>query len=277
MRHGLSVHESQPMARKFFTFKYFLKHRAAAGFCPEKLFKEPPMNFQAHLRNMLEMMQEEFLVLFLGGLLVQLLVSLTLGILAGPLMGGYLLAMMQWLRTGRRCEFNDLFSGLKRFPELFPFCIMGLLVFLGYLLLIVPGVLMTVWWVYVLPLMAHQGLSLGAAMSASKNKVSEKGFFMHLVFLLLISLVPVFVILLAAAIVPPLAVLQYFLFPLQSACLASLYLEQFTDFDPEKRGKESIDVHGFAAPAGSPVPPPVPDENDQGRAGRVGRDIQPAW
>ena len=235
------------------------------------------MNFQAHLRNMVDMMQEEFVVLFLGGLLVQLLMSLTLGLLAGPLMGGYMLAMIEWLRTGRRCEFNDLFSGLKRFSELFPIFFMGLLVMFGFFLLVLPGIVMTVWWVYALPLMAHQGLSLGTAMTASKNKVSEKGFFMHLVFLLLISLVPMFVITIAAALVPPLAALQYFLFPLQCACLASLYLEQFTGFDPEKRGKVSAAAQGFAAPADIDVPPPVPDENDQGRAGRVGHDVQPAW
>lgn len=235
------------------------------------------MNFQAHLRNMVDMMQEEFVVLFLGGLLVQLLVSLTLGLLAGPLMGGYLLSMIGWLRTGERCEFNDLFSGLKRFGDLFPLFFMGLLVMFGFFLLVLPGVVMTVWWLYALPLMAHQGLSLGAAMTASKDKVSEKGFFMHLVFLLLISLVPLFVITIAAALVPPLAALQYFLFPLQCACLASLYLEQFTGFDPEKRGKASAAARDFAAPADSAGPPPVPDENNQGRAGRIGNDVQSAW
>lgn len=235
------------------------------------------MNFQAHLRNMVDMMQEEFVVLFLGGLLVQLLISLTLGLLAGPLMGGYMLAMIGWLRTGKRCEFNDLFSGLKRFGDLFPLFFMGLLVMFGFFLLVLPGVVMTVWWLYALPLMAHQGLPLGAAMTASKDKVSEKGFFMHLVFLLLISLVPLFIITIAAALVPPLAALQYFLFPLQCACLASLYLEQFIGFDPEKRGKESAAAQDFAAPADSDGPPPVPDENNQGRAGRIGNDVQSAW
>lgn len=235
------------------------------------------MNFQAHLKNMLDMMKEEFVVFFVGGCLVQLLISLTLGILSGPLMGGYLLAMIRWLETGKRSEFNDLFAGMKRFGELFPVFFMMLLILLGYFLVLAPGILMTVWWLYVLPLMAHQGLSMGAAMRSSKGKVGEKGFFMHLVFLLLISMVPVFIIYMAAAIVPPLAALQYFLFPLQCACLASLYLEQFTEFDPEKRGKASADVQGFSAPAEPPCPPPVPDQNSQGRTGRVGGNVQPAW
>jgi len=237
------------------------------------------MNFQAHLKNMLEMMQEEFVVLFIGGCLVQLLISLSLGILTGPLMGGYLLAMIRWLETGRRCEFNDIFAGMKRFGELFSVFFMMLLILFGYFLVIAPGILMTVWWLYVLPLMAHRGLTLGAAMKASKNKVSENGFFMHLVFLLMISMVPVFIIYIAAAILPPLAVLQYFLFPLQCACLASLYLEQFTGFDPEKRGKASAAAHGFSQPPADepPCPPPVPDQNSQGRTGCVGGNVQPAW
>ena len=235
------------------------------------------MNFQAHLKNMLEMMREEFVVLFVGGCIVQLLISLTLGLLIGPLMGGYLLVMIRWLETGKRCEFNDLFAGMKRFSELFSVFFMMLLILLGYFLVLAPGILMTVWWVYVLPLMAHRGLSLGESMKASKNKVGEKGFFMHLVFLLMISMVPMFVIWMAAAIVPPLAGLQYFLFPLQCACLASLYLEQFTGFDPEKRGKASADAHGFSAPADPSCPPPVPEENSQGRTGCVGGNVQPAW
>ena len=36
-----------------------------------KKIEEYPMNFQAHLRNMVDMMQEEFVVLIIGGLLGQ--------------------------------------------------------------------------------------------------------------------------------------------------------------------------------------------------------------
>jgi len=243
-----------------------------------KNFREPLMNFQAHLKNMVEMMQEEFVVLFLGGCIIQLLLSLTLGILAGPLMAGYLLAMIRWLETGKGSDFNDIFAGMKRFGDFFPVFFMMLLILLGYFLVLAPGILMTVWWLYVLPLMAHRGLTMGEAMKASKDKVGEKGFFMHLVFLLLISVVPVFVIYMAAAILPPLALLQYFLFPLQCACLASLYLEQFTGFDPEKRGRMSAGAQAFSQPAEPPpCPPPVPEQDGQDRTACVGHNIQPAW
>lgn len=194
------------------------------------------MDFQGHLKNMMDMMKEQFWVFFVGGLIIQFIISITLGILTGPLMAGYFLLMIQWLKTEEPCEFNDLFSGMRRFAELFSVFFLMLLILLGYMLLIVPGVVMTVWWMYVLFLMADKGLPLGEAMSASKAKVSEKGFFMHLVFMLMISVVPTIMLTIIAAIIPPLAVLQYFLFPLQCACLTSLYLEQFDGFEPSARG-----------------------------------------
>ncbi len=195
------------------------------------------MDFQGHLKNMMDMMREQFLVLFVGGIVIQFLISLTLGILTGPLMAGYLLLMIQWLKTEEPCEFNDLFSGMRRFAELFSVFFLMLLILLGYMLLMVPGVVMTVWWLYVLFLMADKGMSLGEAMNASKEKVTEKGFFMHLVFMLMISVVPTLMLTIVAAIIPPLAVLQYFLFPLQCACLTSLYLEQFEGVAPSARAK----------------------------------------
>jgi len=194
------------------------------------------MDFQGHLKNMIDMMKEEFWVLFVGGLIIQFLIYLTLGILTGPLMAGYLLLMIQWLKTEETCEYNDLFSGMRRFTDLFSVFLLMLLILLGYMLFVVPGVVMTVWWMYVLFLMVDKGLPLAEAMSASKEKVSEKGFFMHLVFMLMISVVPTMLLTLIAAIIPPLAVLQYFLFPLQCACLTSLYLEQFEGFEPSARG-----------------------------------------
>jgi hypothetical protein len=194
------------------------------------------MDFQGHLKNTIDMMKEEFIVLFVGGLILQLLISLTLGILAGPLMAGYIVVMIHWLKTEEPCEFNDLFAGMRRFADFFSIFFLMLLLLLGYMMLVVPGIVMTVWWMYVLFLMADKGMPLGEAMSASKEKVGEKGFFMHLVFMLMISVVPTMLLTVIAAIVPPLAVLQYFLFPLQCACMTSLYLEQFDEFAPSARG-----------------------------------------
>lgn len=185
------------------------------------------MDFSSHLKNMMEMVQKEFLVLVIGGLVIQFLSGITLGLLSGPLVGGYLLVILNWLNTGRRCEFNDIFLGMKRFKEFFSVFLLMLLIFCGFMFFLLPGIIMTVWWMYAILLIGDRNVSLGEAMTLSKEKVMEKGFFMHLVFLLMISFVPTFLLAIVAAIIPPLAVLHYFLFPLQCACLVSLYREQF--------------------------------------------------
>lgn len=238
------------------------------------------MNFQAHLENMLEMMQDEFVAFFLGGIVIQLLCSITLGILSGPLMGGYLLIMVNWLRSGTRAEFNDIFCGMKRFGELFPLFFLMLLILAGYMLFVLPGVLMSVWWLYVPLYMADKKMTLSEAMGASRARVTEKGFFMHLVFLLMITVIPLMLVTMVATVIPPLAILQYGLFPLQCACLASLYLEQCEGLDPADRNGGSGRRPEIEPPPTSsappPPPPPPPDENQQRGPGRIGQQILPA-
>ena len=215
------------------------------------------MNFQAHLENAFKIMKEEFVVFFLGGLLIQILTTVSLGLLSGPLMGGYLLLLVLWFREGKRPVFNDLFYGMQRFGELFPLFFLGLLIFCGFMLFVLPGVLFMTWWIYAVFLMADRNMKLGEAMTASKNRVNERGFFMHLVFLFMITVVPIFLISIASALIPPLAALQYFLFPLQSACQASLYLEQVEGRNPVNcfRGK----MEEKQIPHTPPPPPPAGD------------------
>ena len=217
------------------------------------------MNFQAHLENAFEIMKREFVVFFLGGLLIQLLTTVSLGLLAGPLMGGYLLMLVLWFRERRQPVFNDLFYGMQRFRELFPLFFLGILIFCGLMLFVLPGVLFMTWWVYAVFLMTDRNMKLGEAMTASKDRVNERGFFMHLVFLFMISVVPIALITMLSALIPPLAALQYCLFPLQSACQASLYLEQVDGLDPtncfrgDKREKQLPHT---------PPPPPPPAAGD---------------
>ena len=56
------------------------------------------MNFQAYLEDTYRIVKEEPLILILGGLVVQLLTVFSLGILAGPFMGGYTLLVILYLR-----------------------------------------------------------------------------------------------------------------------------------------------------------------------------------
>ncbi len=217
------------------------------------------MNFQAHLGNAFEIMKREFVVFFLGGLLIQLLTALSLGLLAGPLMGGYLLLLVLWFREGKKPVLNDLFNGMQRFGALFPLLFLGVLIFCGFMLFVLPGVVFMTWWIYTVFLMADRNMKLGEAMTASKDRVNERGFFMHLVFLFMISVVPIALITMISALIPPLAALQYFLFPLQAACQASLYLEQVDGLDPAncfRAGKRAEQI------SHEPSPPPPPAAAD---------------
>ncbi len=78
------------------------------------------MNFQAYLENTYRIIKAEPIILILGGLVVQLLTILTMGILAGPFMGGYFLLIIYYIRENRKPTFNDIFSGLQQFANLLP-------------------------------------------------------------------------------------------------------------------------------------------------------------
>ena len=82
----------------------------------------PTMNFQAYLENTWRIVKLEPLVLIGGGFLFQLLFFVTQGfisIIAGPLLGGYVLLIILYLRENKRPAFNDLFAGFKQFGNLF--------------------------------------------------------------------------------------------------------------------------------------------------------------
>jgi len=85
--------------------------------------------------------------------------------------------------------------------------------------------------------MVDKEMGLGDAMRESRAKVLEKGFFMHLVFVFMITLVPDLIISFLASAVPLFNLLFILVPPLQAGCLASLYLEQFEGLDPAERMK----------------------------------------
>ena len=195
----------------------------------------PTMNFQAYLEDAWRIIKQEPLVLIGGGFLYQLLFFLTQGfiiIIAGPLLGGYLLLIILYLREKRRPTFNDLFIGFKQFGNLFPYFLVLLIIFIGFALLILPGLVFATWWMYVLPLMVDRKMSFSDAMRMSMNKVNETGFFMHLVFLLLVTLIPFLLLIILTATMPVLTILSVLLPPIQFGCLASLYVDQFGPEEP---------------------------------------------
>ena len=82
-----------------------------------------------------------------------LLVLLTLVVLAGPIRGGYDMAMLRLIRGDDSVSFGDLFAGFSKFRHLFfTWLLYVLAVIGGMILLIVPGIilLMTLWPAFLL-------------------------------------------------------------------------------------------------------------------------------
>jgi hypothetical protein len=190
------------------------------------------MDFQGYLKNTYELLKRHPFFFILGGFIAQLLTMISLSFLAGPFLGAYLMTMILFLRNGKKPEFNDLFAGLPKIRQLFSFFFLLLIIVIGFMLLILPGIVFATWWIYTLPLMADKEMKLADAMRESLHKVNEKGFFMHLIFVLMITFVPFFILNFLAALLPLLNVLKLLLPPLQTGCLVGLYLEQFENIAP---------------------------------------------
>lgn len=142
-------------------------------------FKEP---WDLTLKNLVSM---------IIGCLVGLIVTvLTLGVLGVAIYPG-VHGMYLKAKKGEEVKVGDVFMYTgKFFPLLVATLVLGLLVFIGLLLLIVPGILFMTWWMYVPMLVADKGLSLSDAMRVSKEAVTGKGgTFMHFLFLLVVGFI----------------------------------------------------------------------------------------
>jgi len=118
--------------------------------------------------------------LIVGALLVALLSVVTIGILAGPLMGGYYLMVSRRIREGRPAEIGDVFSAFDRFGSLFiAVLVIAILVAIGLVFLILPGLMLAAIWLYVPLFIVDQKMSFGEAMAASRELVTKNGFWLH--------------------------------------------------------------------------------------------------
>ncbi len=195
------------------------------------------MFIERHLSAAWRLVWEEPLFMLIGGLIVQVINVLSFGICTGPALGGYMLCLIWKLRDNRPLRLDNLLVGFSRFGPLFPYAVVPLLTVLGFIFFLVPGVIFLTWWLYTLQLMADRELPLATAMAASRQQVRETGFWSHLLFIAVITMLPNFVINAAMMVFPFVKVLQIVVMPFQCACLASLYVESFGEphFLPNRR------------------------------------------
>nr|MBF0221015.1 hypothetical protein [Desulfobulbaceae bacterium] len=190
------------------------------------------MDIDTHLRNAFRFIKEEPLYAILGSLIVLVMNVATIGLLSGPIIGGYFIGVLKFVRDDQKPVLNDLFAGFQRLGYLFSFILVSILTIFGFLLLVIPGLVMMTWWIYVLLLMIDTNMPLSQAMAVSRKKVQEKGFFRHFVFIAMLAVLPTLIINLLALFLPPLKLLQLVVMPIQSACVVSLYVEQFSRTAP---------------------------------------------
>jgi len=100
------------------------------------------------------------------------LIIVSLGILAPVTTAGYVQSLLRAVREGRSPEIGDLFSQMRLFlPLLFFFACAGIVIFVGFTLLVLPGFVAAAFIAfaafYMLPLMTDKGYGLIDALKRS--------------------------------------------------------------------------------------------------------------
>jgi hypothetical protein len=214
------------------------------------------MNFQKYLKNSFRFVKEEPFILLGWSFVLQLLFIISQGfavIFIGPLLGGYFLLTIAFLRDNRKPSYRDLLKGFEDFGRLFPYFFLLLIKAIGFILLVIPGVLFATWWIYVLPLMVDRKMSFSDAMRLSMNKVNKTSFIMHFVFLVLVYVVPIILLNILFLINPFLSIFSIVLLPIQAGCLASLYIDQFKELEVATAPGQQQET----AEATPTIPPPA--------------------
>lgn len=206
------------------------------------------MNFQEHLsvawQNTLKFIGP-VLLLTLGQIVVS---TFSFGILAPVTMAGYMQSLLLALRDGREPELKDLFSEMQLF---FPLLLFGFLVaiaiFFGFLLLVLPGILMTAALVfgsmYMVPLMSDQDMGLMDALKASWEMATEEPWTNQII----LTLLYLIIISLGGTVV----VAIFFTQPLATFLILSAYEERI-------QSRKSASQPASLQPPPNPETPPTP-------------------
>ena len=122
-----------------------------------------------------------------GALLLGISHVVTIGILYGPLSAGLYVMAIRRVRQNRTAEIGDVFWGLTHFWRFFGAALLLLiLIGIGFVFLIIPGLLLATMWIYTFPVMVDRDMGVFDAMAESRRLVRENGFGQHLVMILLL-------------------------------------------------------------------------------------------
>src|SRR5665647_1659208 len=108
--------------------------------------------------------------------------------------------ILRRVRERRAAEYADLQS----FDQIGAFAvaavILGIIIGIGYIIFVIPGLILTTIWLYALPLIGDRRIGVGEAMSESKALAARPGYFTTLVTWLVGAIVAAAVVIAAATI-----------------------------------------------------------------------------
>lgn len=130
------------------------------------------MDFKQLIEKSFNVTLENIVALMLMTLLLIAVSFLSFGLLAAVASAGYVQAIVRLVREGREPRMQDIFAHMRLFLPLLGFSIVtAVAVFIGYALLVLPGIilagLITYACLYMLPLMTDKKMSLLDAVQES--------------------------------------------------------------------------------------------------------------
>jgi uncharacterized membrane protein len=109
-------------------------------------------------------------------------------ILIPVVMPGMAIGFLGYVRDGRKPEFSDLWTHWDKYiPVLFLMIVAGFLTMIGFMLFIIPGMLLSTIWLYSLYFIVDKDMGFWAAMKASQEAVKATGMGNNFVVFLLIG------------------------------------------------------------------------------------------
>jgi len=127
---------------------------------------------------------------FIGFLIINLIIYTVLMsfpffgiVISRPLSAGFLIVAFKILKK-RSYSFEDFFRGFESFLQLFLVTLMsGIFIFIGTLLLIIPGIYLSVAYAFAVALVLEKRLEFWDALEASRKIISKDWFSFFLLFI----------------------------------------------------------------------------------------------
>jgi uncharacterized membrane protein len=132
----------------------------------------PPLDLGRCFEEAFDVYKRNFLKLVGAAVVYQLLTTISFTLLAGPLYGGVIVMTLNAMaRPDRQVRFSDLFTMRPFWALLALFYIETICTITGFVLLVVPGLLLMTIWLFPMYFAVQQGMGVGQSLSTSYRVV----------------------------------------------------------------------------------------------------------